>query len=525
MKRRDFINFTSSSVFLPILLGGYSAKAHMKSTTAFMKAMEQIATANDRILVVIQLSGGNDGLNTVIPLDQYGSYSAASFRGNIAIPEAKILKLNNRPELGLHPAMTGLQSLFNEGKLSIIHSAGYTNPNFSHFGASDVWFTADNTSKIITSGWLGRYIENQYSGFPDDYPNAQNPDPLAIQISSISSTTFATNSVSAALAIQDPDTFAKIVGEKPNILEEELPNTVAGKYTAFVRQQQLTSVAYAGGLKIAAGKGKNFVTYPTQNTLADQLKIVARLIGGGLQTKIYYVNLGGFDTHSAQVDNNDSTTGKHAELLKDLSDGIKAFMDDLKAQGNDGKVVGMTFSEFGRRAISNGSKGTDHGWASPMFVFGNAVKSQIIGQNPNLKDLEKDNVKMQTDFRQVYASILQDWMGASEATTRTILLDSQYNSVPIFKQSILGNEWPMSRLIKIYPNPSADFLNIESESFASGITSLQISDQLGRSTFLNWKMQSPNQIQMDISSLPTGTYHLNMQSFGGNFKEKFMVIK
>ncbi|MFC0184442.1 DUF1501 domain-containing protein [Pseudarcicella hirudinis] len=187
-------------------------------------------------------------------------------------------------------------------------------------------------------------------------------------------------------------------------------------------------------MKIAAGKGKNLVTYPTQNTLADQLKIVSRLIAGGLQTKIYYVTLGGFDTHSNQVNAGDTSVGSHADLLGKLSSGIKAFMDDLKAQGNDNKVVGMTFSEFGRRAISNGSRGTDHGWASPLFVFGNAVKTQMIGKNPNLKDLDNNNIKLQTDFRQVYASILTDWMGASEATVKTILLDKTF-SIYLFSGS------------------------------------------------------------------------------------------
>ncbi|MFD1819563.1 Por secretion system C-terminal sorting domain-containing protein [Pseudarcicella hirudinis] len=508
MKRRDFIQYATSSFFLPLILDGFGAKAHTKATTPFMKAMQQIADANDRILVVIQLNGGNDGLNMVLPLDQYSTYTASNFRGNIAIPENKVLKLNGKPETGLHPSMTGLQTLYNEGKLSIIQAAGYANPSFSHFRASDIWFTAVDSDKISTSGWLGRYVENTYDGFPDNYPSSSNPDPLAIQISSISSTAFVTSSASAALAIQDPDTFAKIVGDKPNIISGDLPDTPAGKYTAFIRQQQISSVAYAGQLKIAAGKGKNLVTYPTQNTLADQLKIVSRLIAGGLQTKIYYVTLGGFDTHSNQVNAGDTSVGSHADLLGKLSSGIKAFMDDLKAQGNDNKVVGMTFSEFGRRAISNGSRGTDHGWASPLFVFGNAVKTQMIGKNPNLKDLDNNNIKLQTDFRQVYASILTDWMGASEATVKTILLDKTFSILPIFRQQqVLGTETEVPGTnFKIYPNPAVGETILESDKFNGGISDLQLSDMTGRNYSSRWSQLSANKIRLDLSNLPSGKY-------------------
>lgn len=330
MKRREFLQYATSSFFLPLVLDGYGARAETNASSPFMKAMLELAEANDKILVVIQLNGGNDGLNMVLPLDQYSTYTASNFRGNIAIPENKALKLDGFPETGLHPSMTGLQTLFNEGKLSIVHATGYPNPNFSHFRANDIWFTAVDSDKLSTSGWLGRYLEQSYDQFPDAYPNANFPDPMAIQISSISSTTFNTSSSPGGLSIQDPDTFSQIIGDKPVINPGELPNTPAGKYTAFIRQQQTSSVAYAGRLKEASAKGKNMVVYPTDNSLFDQLKIVSRLIAGGLKTKIYYVTLGGFDTHSQQVDITDTTQGKHATLLKYLSEGIKIFWMTLK---------------------------------------------------------------------------------------------------------------------------------------------------------------------------------------------------
>jgi uncharacterized protein (DUF1501 family) len=524
MKRRDFIQYASSSFFLPLILDGFGAKAHTQATTPFMKAMQELADANDRILVVIQLSGGNDGLNMVLPLDQYSTYTATNFRANIAIPESKALKLNGAAQTGLHPAMTGLQTLYNEGKLSIVQAAGYTNPSFSHFRATDIWQTATDSDKLSSSGWLGRYVDNRYPNYPDDYPSATNPDPLAIQISSISSTVFNTASITSALALQDPDAFYRIVGDKPNIIPGELPNTAGGKYTAFVRQQQTSSVAYAAQLKVAAGKGKNLVTYPTQNSLADQLKIVARLIHGGLQTKIYYVNLGGFDTHSQQVEA-DKTTGAHAELLKDLSDGIKFFMDDLKAQGTQDRVVGMTFSEFGRRAISNGSAGTDHGWASPLFIFGNAVKTQMIGKNPDLKDLDNNNIKLQNDFRKVYSSILTDWMGASEASVKTILLDKSYDILPIFRKGqVLANENEVSKSnINIYPNPASIETIIESDVLARTNSEMMFTDVYGKNYEPVANRISRTQVRLNVGNLPTGKYFVRING-GDETSVKALIV-
>jgi uncharacterized protein (DUF1501 family) len=525
MKRRDFIQYTSASFFLPLLLDGFGAKAHTQATTPFMKAMLDVADANDNILVVVQLAGGNDGLNMVIPLDQYSTYSSASFRGNIALEESKILKLKDKPETGLHPSMKGFQRLYDEGKLSIVHSAGYPNPSFSHFRASDIWFTGVDSDKLSTSGWLGRYVTDRYPNFPDNYPSTANPDPLAIQISSISSTVFNTASITSSIAIQDPDAFARIVGEKPNISPSPLPNTAGGRYTAFVRQQQTSSFAYAGQLKTAAGKGKNLVTYPTNNSLADQLKIVSRLIHGGLQTKIYYVTLGGFDTHSDQVSATDTATGAHATLMQRLSEGITAFMDDLKAQGTQDKVVGMTFSEFGRRAISNGSRGTDHGWASPLFVFGNAVKTQIIGKNPDLKSLKDNNVTLQTDFRQVYAAILKDWMGASEASVRTILLDKTFIPSPIFQNTkVLSNE-PVASLtdLTIYPNPAQTETIIESDALAKSNVELMITDTYGRAFDTNPTRVSRTQIRLNVSNMPSGKYFVKVDTDAEPLVKALMV--
>lgn len=509
MKRRNFIQQLSSSFILPVMIDGYGAKAFSR-TTPFMQALMDVADNNDRVLVIIQLNGGNDGLNMVLPLDQMSTYQ--SIRSNIAIPEAKVLKLNGNATTGLHPAMTGLQAMYNEGKLSIVQAVSYPNPNFSHFRSSDIWMTGSDSNQTLTTGWAGRYLDNRFPNYPDDYPNANMPDPIAIQIGYTTSTALLGPAQNMAVAIPDPDTFAQLVGDKPFVAPGDLPNTYAGKQVAFIREQQVSSVQYAAQIKTSAAKGKNIATYPTGNSLADQLKIVARLIQGGLQTKVYYVNLGGFDTHANQVELTDTTTGEHADLMADISMAVKSFQDDLKAMSIEDKVIGMTFSEFGRRAISNGSRGTDHGLAAPLFVFGTGVKTQMVGTNPNLKDLDGNNLKMQHDFRQVYAAILEDWFG-SNAATETAVLFKDYQSVPVFRQTITAVEPTFTaKSFKIYPNPASSDAIVESESFVNGIGTFQLTDITGRTFNIPRTRLSPVQLKVDVSELPVGRYFLNIET-------------
>ena len=507
MKRRDFI-YTASSFLLPALVDGMGAKAFSKPNSPFMAALMEVADKTDNVLVVIQLSGGNDSLNMVIPLDQMSTYN--SLRANIALPETKVLKLKGFDATGLHPSMTGLQGLFNEGKVSIVQAVSYPNPSFSHSRGTDIWSTSVDSNQLATSGWIGRYMEDRFKGYPDGYPNTQMPDPLAIQIGYISSTALLGENRSVSIAIPDPDTFAKLVGDKPNTIPGGTTNTPAGKYIEFIRQQQVSSVQYAGQIKTAAAKAVNLVTYPTGNGLADQLKIVARLIGGGLQTKVYYVTLGGFDTHSAQTSATDTTTGSHANLMKNLSEAITSFQNDIKLMGKDDRVVGMTFSEFGRRAISNGSVGTDHGWAAAQFVFGNAVKQQMIGKNPNLSDLDNSNLKMQNDFRTVYSAILEDFFGASQTSETTTLL-KDFVPAPIFRQSaITATEPNFASDFNIYPNPASDEVILNSEAFTRGMEGLQVTDLQGREMNLTKEQIASNQVRMNVSNLNTGRYIVRM---------------
>ena len=523
MKRRNFLQYAASSLMLPVLIDGFGAKAFARPSS-FIQSLVNLADQSDRVLVIIQLQGGNDGLNMVIPLDQMSVYTSPTFRANIAIPEAKALRLKNNPQTGLHPAMTGMQQLFSDDKLSIVQGVSYPTPNFSHFRASDIWMTAVDQNQTAASGWAGRYLDKRFPGFPAKYPTDAMPDPPAIQIGYVTATTLLGPTNSTAIVLQDPDTFARLVGEKPNAPATNLTG-YAGQQLEFIRQQQASAVSYAGQIKTAAGKGKNLATYPANNGLAAQLKIIARLIAGGMQTKVYYVTMGGFDTHAAQVVGTDTTTGTHATLLKTLSDAVLAFQTDLAQLKVEDRVVGMTFSEFGRRAISNGSLGSDHGTSAPMFVFGTAIKSPMVGKNPNLSDLDNNNLKMQTDFRQVYAAILTDWFG-TDASTEATTLFRDFPVATVFRapQVVTAVE-PGASVARLYPNPASAEVMLESDWLGQGVRSVQLTNMQGRFMSVDTSQPTPTSVRMDVGNLPTGDYVLRVDTNGGTLTKRLMVAR
>ncbi|MGA9651537.1 DUF1501 domain-containing protein, partial [Pedobacter sp.] len=353
MKRREFLTKAMpAGVVLPSLIGGFSLKAF--GASSLLSAITAANQETDHVLVIIQLNGGNDGLNMILPLDQYDNLTLA--RPNIILPKNKIIKLTGY-NTGIHPSMSGLAGLYDDGKVQVIQSVGYPQPNFSHFRATDIWLSASDSDQTIESGWAGRYLSNEYTNFPIGYPNTVMPDPLAIQIGSFISPAFQGPSVNMGMAISDPVNFYNLI----NGIQSPAPNTNAGKELTYIRQVSQQTQQYASVIKTAAGKVTKQGVYPTNNSLADQLKVVARLVAGGLKTRLYMVNIGSFDTHAAQVNAGSTETGTHAILLQKVSVAIKAFMDDLKGLGASKRVAGMTFSEFGRRIKSNASNGTDHG--------------------------------------------------------------------------------------------------------------------------------------------------------------------
>lgn len=504
MKRRDFFkNAIPSTIMLPALINGFSVKAH-NPHSALVQALLSGTTDTDKVLVIIQLNGGNDGLNMVIPVELYSNYYNA--RQNIAIPENKVLKLNGKAETGLHPGMKGLQSLFNEGKVNIVQAVGYPTPNFSHFRATDIWMTGSDSAEVLTSGWTGRYLNVEYPNFPNGYPNQEMPHPLAIQIGSVTSLTLQGPAVNMGMSISDPNSFYNFISGT----DDPVPATPWGKELRYIRSVTQQTQQYASVIKDAAATVPTQSTYPANNDLAAQLKIIARLIKGGLKTRIYMASTGGFDTHSSQVNSLDTTTGTHANLMTRISDAIKAFMDDMKYLGIDDRVIGLTFSEFGRRIKSNSSSGTDHGAAAPLFVFGKHVTPGITGKNPALpvNATVNDNIPYQYDFRSVYSSLLKQWFCVKEADLQTVMLKN-FQDISLCNNVECNPDKPEEvlrrageELIVNHPNP---FMQTTSITFKTGggHTLIQIIDQLGRVI----------RVLIDAEYVP-GTYTIPFDGFG-----------
>ena len=513
MKRRDFLQNTIPAAVLPSLVGNYSFR--VLGDNPVMAALLNTYVETDRVLVIIQLNGGNDGLNMVIPLDQYSNYYNA--RSNIAIAQNKVLTLSGTNAVGLHPSMTGLQTLYNNGKLRLVQAVGYPNPNFSHFRATDIWMSAADSDEQLTSGWGGRYLNDQYPNYPVGYPNTTVPDPLGIQIGSSASLAFQGPSVNMGISISSATNFYNLI----NGIQDPVPATRAGDALQYVRLVAQQANQYSTRISAAAAAVPTQGTYPTSNTLADQLKIVARLIKGGLKTRVYMVSMGGFDTHSAQT-NTDTSTGNHATLMQRLSDAVKAFQDDLQGMGIEDRVLGMTFSEFGRRIKSNASTGTDHGAAAPMFVFGTKVNPGVSGVNPTIPTTAtvNDNIPMQFDFRSVYSSILQNWFCVDNTTLETIMLQN-FQQLGICASGNCSTITDVNdirnagiKLISNYPNPFTTSTTI-SFTTKGGHTLVQIMDSLGRviqtpvdRTYAAGKYQ----VTFEGYALPAGVYYMRFQN-------------
>lgn len=530
MKRRDFLRQAAPVSTLPFLLGGFSLRAYGRSP--LLEALLGTAFYTDRVLVLVQLNGGNDGLNTVIPLDQYSALS--QLRSNILIDSTKVLPLT--AATGLHPAMTGMQNLYSNGKLAVVQGVSYPNPNFSHFRATDIWLSGADYNQVRDTGALGRYLDAEFPGFPSGYPSTVMPDPLAISIGSLVSSGLQGPSVSMGMAISDPNAQYILPGGV-----DTPPNTPAGHELTFVRQVAQQTQVYSSAVKTASNAVTNkSALYPTGNSLADQLKIVARLIAGGLKTRVYTVTIGGFDTHSAQVDPADTThaTGTHATLLKRLSDAITAFQDDLALLGAENRVIGMTISEFGRRIKSNASGGTDHGTSEPMIVFGKLVNPGLIGSNPILTP-SSDNLPMQFDFRRVYGTILRDWFGASPTELQSVLTTPLYSS----GQSSLSIVYPSAvaavderpdnipesyALQQNYPNPFNPSTTIRYELPKGGSVLLEVFNTAGERVAVldqGQREAGTHTVQFDASRLASGAYFYRLQAGGYSETRKALLVR
>lgn len=504
MKRRQFLQ-SGSLVSLPIFLGGLDVAA-MSSSAMF----NFLSNSDDRVLVLIQLNGGNDGLNMVIPLDQYDGLSKV--RPTLMLPETSVLKMSDKT--GLHPSMTGLKRLFDDEKMAVVQSVGYPNQNRSHFRSTDIWTSGSDADKYITTGWLGRYLDQKYPGFPAAYPNTDCPDPFAITLGSLVSETCQGPSTNFSFTLLN-ETSVKLVEET---VAAPSDGSCYRQEVDFVRNTIKQSNAYATTVLSAFSKGNNVATYPDGN-LAAQLKVIAQLISGGLGTKIYVANIGGFDTHANQVQLGETdvlANRNHAVLLKDVSDAITSFTDDLKELGIHERVVGMTFSEFGRQIKANNSLGTDHGTAAPLIVFGDCVKQGIYGDNPQITEdiAPQEGVPMQYDFRSVYASLLIDWMGASEADIRNVLY-SDFQKIPFIKDcSDTTSVDKVAQGIEatLSPNPCVDFTRLNFTNHGSHVR-IMVLNALGAQLDIivdKTLSQDEHVINIPVSNYSSGSYFVRI---------------
>ena len=414
--RREFLRTGllggSLSWTLPAFLSRTMQTLHAQADGALIQG---VTGRDGNILVVLQLAGGNDGLNTVIPL---GNDEYRKARPTVGITESSILKID--PTTGLHPSLSGLASAYQDGHLAIVQGVGYPNPNRSHFRSTEIWATAVDSDKSSTTGWIGRYFDNACSGcdasvgiatasqLPQSFA-ATTPKGVLYQggggVKKKSSKKKGSNvpaSDPSMISMEDDD--AGEAGGSIGMLNG--PGNL-GKMSAldFLERTEMDAKVSQQEIANASAKAKNSVPFPSSR-LGQNFAMISRLIAGGMPTRIYYLSLGGFDTHTQQTD-------AHSRLLKEMGDAVSAFLADLKAQGNLGRVSLMTFSEFGRRVKENASGGTDHGAAAPLFLAGGGIKAGLLGQMPSLSpnDLFDGDVKYNTDFRSVYATVLEKHLG------------------------------------------------------------------------------------------------------------------
>ena len=508
---------------------------------------------NDKVLVFIQLHGGNDGLNTLIPISQYSDYY--NLRPNIAIKHTgtrSYVEVDDTVEenarVGLHPDMLSFKELYNEEKVAIIQNVGYPDMNLSHFRGRDVVFMGGDESgnNDYSSGWMGRYLDNIYPGYPDNYPTVDDTmkDPIGIELSGTLSLAFhRENGIPIGLNIGSPEQFHELISSVGVEAPIAFPDSHAGDELNYIMEFEKKSNQYAGRLKdVYNGASESSVDYRNgypytspgkANNLASQLKLIARLLAGGVKTKIFLCRIGGFDTHGEQVEEYDSSLGTHAELLYNMSTAVQDFYTDLKNRGIEERVLSLTFTEFGRRAYSNDSYGTDHGTATPVFVFGTQLNKEIRihGSNPGLKpeELHNGNLLYNIDYRQIYTSVIQDWFeGDNEALIETGFDQWVDTRIPILDTTGTGSYSPGKNPItlNLYPNPVQDMMHIHFNLAFRGSVTLHVIDSSGRKVK---SMQQEgrfgsNAYTWNVSDLKEGMYQLQMVHKGERIHARFLKL-
>jgi uncharacterized protein (DUF1501 family) len=449
MQRRKFLKDSMLLGGVPLFLNNMPLKTMSTFNMPFTDA--DCAAIKDRVLVLVRMEGGNDGLNTIVPVSQYSIYKNS--RPTLAIPDTGASKyitldssLPDAKKAGLHPSMTAFKDLYDAGKLNIVNGVGYADNNRSHFKATDLWLSAgDTTPELfdIGSGFMGRYLDFSFPGNINN-PTPAMPDPLGLELgSSTASLGYKTTSGQYAniLLTADAASFSTYVAGLGGSPVNPLPASQMGNRIAYIRNVELSINAYSNRITKVYNDGANLASYPADSYLSYQLRTVARLLKGGSKTKIFLVQTYGYDTHNNQVVAGSSTTGNHAGLLKDLTESIKAFQTDLQLLGLEDKVVTATFTEFGRTLTENANRGTDHGGVNNMFIIGKNVQAGVTGDVPDLKKVVDGGVMdIRYDYRSIYTSLLQDFLGAGPFPLAAAKLDSFQATKPVlFKATAIAD--------------------------------------------------------------------------------------
>jgi uncharacterized protein (DUF1501 family) len=415
--RREFLRLGLGTSTL--LACGATVPAFLANSANALAAAPPGPGAQRRILVVLQLDGGNDGLNTVVPFtDEH--YRKA--RPRLNLPTAQLHRINDR--IGLHQSLAGLSNLYQNKKLAIVQSVGYPNPNRSHFESMAIWHTARIGPRADTPGWLARCLDQRFNGGGGDSP--------ALHISEALLPQALYGSQRHVPSLASLEQFRRRLGMPEGAAAREQRTALdqigsqqrgtPGSLLQFVERSTVITYASSARLEGVMNKGPGGGTYPEFYGLARRLKVIAQLIKAGLQTSIYYTQIGGFDTHANQL-------GTHANLLREVGDSLKAFVDDMTKSGDASRVLVLVFSEFGRRLRENASAGTDHGTAAPVFLVGPGVRAGVHGPYPNLQDLVDGDPRHAVDFRSVYAAVLDQWLACPNAT----VLGKGFTALPVLQ--------------------------------------------------------------------------------------------
>jgi uncharacterized protein (DUF1501 family) len=542
MKRRNFIKLSSSATALSLL--PTDVFALFKSA-----GMETCPNINAKKIVLIQLAGANDGLNTIVPINQYDIY--VDLRKNISLSNSganSIINLDTtlsiENQVGLHPSLSKFKNLYDSGLMRVIQGVGYPNQDKSHFKSTDLWLTGgDGTpaNNILDSGWVGRFLENYYY----NYLTANFP--LGIQLGSSENSLGFHGEEQHGMAMningQNPSGFYNVINGLGGAPPTNIPVSEYGNLLKYILVNDTSTDTYAKTIQTAFNAGSNSSTYPN-TSLANQLKTVAKFISGGLQTKVYLVKIGGFDTHNLQVASSaDSHLGTHANLLTQISEAINTFITDLNIQNLGDDVVAVTFSEFGRKAAENGNLGTDHGEIAPMFVFGSSIAPGVSGTNINLSEaVVGNNYQVQTvqhDYRRVFSTILQDWFGVNNATldlsfynhttnsgyanTKITSLIKAQNTVPpsCYTDKTLGTtNFENKNEIVVYPNPSSEIVVVHATNNINSITIFTID---GRNIQTYKNPLTSSEFTINVQNLSVGMYTIKIHSENGVYTKKILV--